>query len=266
MLNLFRSRKQSSGLMSAPSYTSGIYRNDYSCSLLSERPVTAQSGETCWCDEDKKLYRWVDGVWQIESAGVGPQGPQGEIGPQGIQGLTGPPGNTGSQGQQGIQGIQGIQGPAGLDGAPGSGQLVKITGDVPTTSSSLSDVTGLSFNLLANRYYSFLFWLRFQSSTLTTGIQYALNAPANTFIDYRVDIPITAAAAGAPTSRTARAVNIGSPSASVDAITSDLVATISGVVRPTANGVLIVRQASEINTSSVTTKAGSCGILYDYGS
>ncbi len=49
------------------------------------------------------------------------------------------------------------------------------------------------------------------------------------------------------------------------AANADLLATIKGIVRPTANGTLIVRQATEIAASAVTVMAGSCGTLLDYG-
>ncbi|MGH8235405.1 MAG: hypothetical protein ACREXP_00095 [Steroidobacteraceae bacterium] len=219
---------------------------------------------------------------------TGPQGPPGAdgaagaTGSQGIQGIQGATGATGpagadgaagAAGSQGIQGIQGVKGdtgdtgPAGADGANGTGVVgVKLTADLAAvTATALADATGLSFSLTANRYYAFRFYIRFQSAATTTGAQFAINAPANTFLNYRVRTSLTAAAAGAATERTARAVNVGTASASADAINSDLLATIEGVIKPTSNGTLIVRQATEVASSGITVKAGSCGILEDLG-
>lgn len=162
----------------------------------------------------------------------------------------------------------GVDGAQGIQGNPGAGFAanVKLTADLtPVTATALDDAAGLSFALTANRYYSFEFLIRFQTAATTTGAQFAINAPANTYLVYQVATALTAAAAGAPTFRTARAVNVGTASASVDAINADLLATIKGIVRPTANGTLIVRQATEIAASAMTIKSGSCGWLMDFG-
>lgn len=162
----------------------------------------------------------------------------------------------------------GVDGAQGIQGNPGAGFAanVKLTADLtPVTATALDDAAGLSFALTANRYYSFEFLIRFQTAATTTGAQFAINAPANTYLVYQVATALTAAAAGAPTTRTARAVNVGTASASADAANADLLATIKGVVRPTANGTLIVRQATEVASSAVTVKSGSCGWLMDFG-
>ena len=202
---------------------------------------------------------------------TGPAGPAGSVGPQGPAGLDGSDGANGAQGPQGIQGIQGITGNDGAPGANGSnglgfGAIVKLSADLSAfTATALADATGLSFALTSGRFYSFQFWIRFSTAATTTGAQFAINAPANSYIVYRVDTSLTAAAAGAPTVRTARAVNVGTASASVDAIGGDLLCLISGVVKPSAGGTLIVRAGTEVAGSGVTVKSGSCGMLMDYG-
>lgn len=208
---------------------------------------------------------------------TGPQGPQGPAGSDGADGATGPQGpqgDPGSAGSQGIQGIQGIQGPAGADGAAGAtgaaglgfGAVVKLSADLAAvTTTALADATGLSFALTSGRFYSFQFWIRFSTAATTTGAQFAVNAPANSYIVYRTETSLTAAAAGAPTFRTARAVDIGTASASADAINGNLLAIVQGMIKPSANGTLIVRVGTEVAASGVTVRAGSCGILMDYG-
>lgn len=199
---------------------------------------------------------------------TGPAGPTGATGPQGPAGLDGSDGADGAQGPQGIQGIQGIQGNQGATGSPGLGfgAIVKLAADLsPFTTTALTDVTGLSFALTANRSYSFQFWIRFSSAATTTGAQFAVNAPANSYIVYRTETSLTAAAAGAPTFRTARAVNVGTASASADAINGNLLCVIQGIVRPSADGTLIVRCGTEVAASGITVRSGSCGVLYDFG-
>ena len=225
---------------------------------------------------DTGAHRAFNGAaWATSGGGAtGPQGPPGNDGAAGPQGPAGLDGSNGADGAQGPQGIQGIQGVAGNDGAPGAtgaaglgfGAIVKLSSDLPAfTATALADTTGLSFALTSGRFYSFQFWIRFSTAATTTGAQFAINAPANSYIVYRTDTSLTAAAAGAPTVRTARAVNIGTASASVDAIGGDLLCLISGVVKPSAGGTLIVRTGTEVAGSGVTVKAGSCGVLYDFG-
>jgi hypothetical protein len=185
--------------------------------------------------------------------------------------LDGSDGSDGAQGPQGIQGIQGEPGAAGSNGSNGAaglgfGAVVKLSADLSAfTATALADATGLSFALTSGRFYSFQFWIRFSTAATTTGAQFAINAPANSYLVYRTETSLTAAAAGAPTFRTARAVNIGTASASADSINGNLLCVIQGMIQPSANGTLIVRAGTEIANSGVTVRAGSCGILMDYG-
>lgn len=176
------------------------------------------------------------------------------VGPAGADStVPGPKGDKGDPGNSGTNGL-------------GFGGTVRLAADLPAvTATALADAAGLSFALTAGRFYSFEFWIRFRSAATTTGAQFAINAPANTYLVYRVETSLTAAAAGAPTFRTARAVNVGTASASVDAANADMLCRITGMCNPSANGTLIVRQATEVAGSGITVKAGSCGVLMDYG-
>lgn len=208
---------------------------------------------------------------QGETGATGPQGPAGADGSDGAAGVAGAQGPQGNTGDQGIQGVQGIQGPAGNNGSNGAaglgfGAIVKLSADLAAvTTTALADATGLSFALASGRFYSFTFWIRFSTAATTTGAQFAVNAPANSYLVYRTETSLTAAAAGAPTFRTARAVNIGTASASVDAANGNLLAIVQGMIQPSANGTLIVRVGTEVAASGVTVRAGSCGVLYDFG-
>jgi hypothetical protein len=254
-------------------------------------------GTTLYRTDTQAAWRWNGTAWESAAGGgtpgpmgpagptgpagsngidgaTGPQGPQGDAGAAGSAGATGPQGlqgDPGSPGSQGIQGIQGVQGPAGNNGSPGApglgfGAIVKLSADLAAfTATALADATGLSFAVLANRSYSFQFWIRFSSAATTTGAQFAVNAPANSYIVYRTETSLTAAAAGAPTFRTAIAVNTGTASASVNAANANMLAIIQGMVRPSADGTLIVRCGTEVAASGITVRSGSCGVLYDFG-
>jgi hypothetical protein len=51
----------------------------------------------------------------------------------------------------------------------------------------------------------------------------------------------------------------------VDVISSNLLAVLEGIVRPTAGGTLVLRYSTEVAASGVTIKAGSCGELVTLG-
>lgn len=223
--------------------------------LADEPTEGVPSGAILW-RSDTGAHRAFDGeAWA--SSGGGATGPPGQDGADGAPGrdgadstVPGPKGDTGNQGSSGL----------------GFGAVVKLSADLSAfTATALADATGLSFALTSGRCYSFQFWIRFSTAATTTGAQFAINAPANSYLVYRTETSLTAAAAGAPTFRTARAVNIGTASASADSINGNLLCVIQGMIQPSANGTLIVRAGTEVAASGVTVRAGSCGILMDYG-
>ena len=223
--------------------------------LADEPTEGVPSGATLWRTDVGASRAWNGEAWA--SSGGGAAGPPGQDGADGAPGLDGAdstvPGPKGDTGNQGAPGL-------------GFGAVVKLSADLSAfTATALADVTGLSFALTSGRFYSFQFWIRFSTAATTTGAQFAINAPANAYLVYRTETSLTAAAAGAPTFRTARAVNIGTASASADAINGNLLCVIQGMIQPSANGTLIVRAGTEVAASGVTVRAGSCGILMDYG-
>lgn len=130
--------------------------------------------------------------------------------------------------------------------------------DISSSATSLGDATGLSFSVSSGVRYRFAFWVVFRSAATTTGIKLSVNAPATTLLAYNVAIPISAIA---DVLGYRRAVNVETIGTGVDAITADLLATVEGVLVPSANGTLILRYASEVAASAVTIRAGSHGEL-----
>lgn len=137
-------------------------------------------------------------------------------------------------------------------------QRVLLGTDRTQSTVSPADVTGLSFSVVSGVTYTFYFWVVFQTAAQATGIQLALNGPATSLLVYNVGIPI------ASTSQVIgrrRGYDVLSTGSAVDAANSNLLATIEGVITPSADGTLIVRYASEIAASAVTVKAASGGVL-----
>lgn len=204
---------------------------------------------------------------------TGPQGPQGDPGVQGPPGNDGAPGQQGPQGDPGQQGIQGIPGPQGNPGADGVGlpvgttlAVAKKTGDQAISTATATNVTGLSFPVVAGRYYSFRFLLLVQSSTATVGVAATVTVPAVTRFGGTVKTIVAADAAG--TSLWAGAITASGdavlPSA-VPAVNTDYLLELEGVIVPSANGTLQLQARTETGTTNVIVRQGSIGYLWDHG-
>lgn len=137
--------------------------------------------------------------------------------------------------------------------------LVALTADVTNNNASantMQDVTGLSFGVTAGQSYWFRASIAYTAAATTTGSRWAISGPASpTFLAYKSEYSLTT---------TTNTVNEGvsaydSPAASnaTSAATGANTAIVEGVIRPSANGNVIVRCASEVANSAITAKAGS---------
>jgi hypothetical protein len=150
-----------------------------------------------------------------------------------------------------------------LDGSflPGVGRRVLLGADVgPSTSTTAADVTGLSFAVTAGVTYQFEFYVVWRCAATTgSGIGLSINGPASpTTLAYMVDTPSSATAR---TLGNRRAYDTFGAVTAIDAANSDSLATIRGVLRPSASGTLIVRYRAGTSGSGATVKANSFGLL-----
>lgn len=119
---------------------------------------------------------------------------------------------------------------------------------------SIADVTGLSFAVVSGTRYWFEFFIRYTSAATTTGSRWAINGPAFSELTYDSDYTLTA---------TTRTLNSGNtaydlPAASsASSLTAGNMAWIAGWVKPSADGTVIARFASEVASSAIVAKAGS---------
>ena len=195
-------------------------------------------------------------------------GGAGTPGENGADGLPGADGAAGAKGDQGVQGIQGIQGIQGTQGAAGTGILTcKQTAQVTNSSSSTpTDITGLSFSLTSGRRYHFKFMVTYQTAATTTGVGFCFSTPAMTASNYKVEI--MQAAAGTDQMYTNSVVNNLTTvlvSASAIALGTDYIASIEGFCQPSADGTLQLRCRSEVNASQITIQNTGIGFLVDAG-
>lgn len=119
---------------------------------------------------------------------------------------------------------------------------------------TIQDVTGLSFAVTAGETYWFEFVIPYTSAATTTGSRWAINGPAApTLLNMRSEYTLTATTA---TLNSITAYDI--PAASnATSLTAGNVATLWGVIKPSSNGTVIARFASEVSSSAITAKAGA---------
>lgn len=137
--------------------------------------------------------------------------------------------------------------------------LIALTSDVTNanaTANTIADITGLSFAVTAGQSYWWRASIAYTAAATTTGSRFSVNGPASpTFLAYKSEYSLTT---------TTNTVNEGlstydSPAAASasSAATGANTAIIEGVIRPSANGTVIMRFASEVSSSAIVAKAGS---------
>jgi len=138
--------------------------------------------------------------------------------------------------------------------------------DQTFSSTTLADVSALSFSLTAGRYYYFRFVVLFRSDTAAVGIRLSVTIPTVNAFGGRVCVPAGPADAtnyelqGAITASDDAVIGT-----EVQAINTDYIAIVEGTIAPSANGTLQLRAANETGTTTVTVRQGSVGLLYDLG-
>lgn len=119
---------------------------------------------------------------------------------------------------------------------------------------TIADVTALSFSVNSGEKYWFEFVIPYTSAATTTGSRWSINGPAApTLLAYRSEYTLTATTT---TVNSATAYDI--PAASnATSLTAGNVATVWGIIQPSASGTVIARFASEVASSAVVAKAGA---------
>lgn len=120
------------------------------------------------------------------------------------------------------------------------------------TANTLQNVTGLAFDVVAGNTYYFEVICAYLSAATTTGSRWVIDCPAVTFLNGSSEYTLTA---------TTKTVNSFSakqiPAASnASSLAAGNVATIWGIIKPSANGTVQVQFASEVLNSAITYKSG----------
>ncbi|MEN3046407.1 MAG: hypothetical protein ABDH49_05445, partial [Candidatus Hydrothermales bacterium] len=143
-------------------------------------------------------------------------------------------------------------------------KVAKKTSDQSTTSTALTDVTELSFNVEAGKFYFYEFYLVVSSAAAGNGIGLAVSYPTATVSAYQARIPRAADGTdseyvGYGTFSDDIVLSAGVPAANVDYI-----AFVQGIIIPSTSGTLQLRFASETAGTAVTIKRGSFGRMISY--
>lgn len=137
--------------------------------------------------------------------------------------------------------------------------LVVLASDVTNSNAvanTAQDVTGLGFSVTAGETYFFRATIQYTAAATTTGSRWSINGPASpTSLRYASTYALTT---------TSQTTNFGltaydQPAASnaSSAATGANTAWIEGLIRPSADGVVVVRFASEVLSSAIVALAGS---------
>jgi len=123
-----------------------------------------------------------------------------------------------------------------------------------SVANTIADITGLQFPVVANQRYGFNFAIRWSSAATTTGARFSINGPTQNELAYISRYALTA------TTETVNNCNGYDQPAGANAspaFTESNTANIQGIIRPTADGNVIARFASEVANSAITARAGS---------
>lgn len=120
---------------------------------------------------------------------------------------------------------------------------------VPNT---LQDITGLSFPVTAGQKYRFEAFIPYNAQATSTGSRWVINGPAGVY-NYTSEYTLTVTT---KTVNNLGAINL--PAAcNATSLTTGNIATIWGIIAPSATGVIQFRFASEVLNSAITALAGA---------
>lgn len=148
---------------------------------------------------------------------------------------------------------------SGTQNVVSAGRSIALLGSDVTNNNavanSIADVTGLSFPVVSSQRYWFRFCIHYTAAAATTGARFTINGPAFSELRYGSEYSLTT------TSRTMNAglaaYDLPAASNASSAATGANIAIVEGFVRPSADGNVIARFASEISSSAIVAKAGS---------
>lgn len=141
----------------------------------------------------------------------------------------------------------------------GCEETLITTADVSESAATFANITGLTFEMVANKTYIIEAWLIFQSAGTACGIAIGCNGPASpTAVAVLATMPIALDLYASDATRASRAYDSMIPSVSVDTANANLLCKLDALVRNgTTAGTFVLRFKCEVSGTAVTIKAGS---------
>lgn len=134
--------------------------------------------------------------------------------------------------------------------------------DQSDATGTLADITDLLFSVTSGTTYAFRFYVIYQSTLTNTGLKVALTFPAVTTFAAEAHIPTSTSGTAAETQGAITQSGDSVQATATPAATTNYVATVEGIITPSASGTLQCQFAAESGaTGTITVKAGSSGIL-----
>ncbi len=133
--------------------------------------------------------------------------------------------------------------------------IVVLNSDVANSTNTIQDATGLSFPVIAGETYRFKALILYTSATTATGSRWSIRGPASP-----TRFALNSRYANTATAEVVNFVVAYDLPAATSANSSNVagnIATLDGIIIPSADGVVTVRFASELNGNAITAKAGS---------
>jgi hypothetical protein len=121
-----------------------------------------------------------------------------------------------------------------------------------------TNITGLSFSVTSGNTYRWHAMIAYSADATTTGSEWSATTPSNSLLTI-ASHQYTAGGAGVAATEVDQLVNASDAGqcSSASAFTNGNLATIDGVVTPSANGTVQMRFAAEVSGGTITAKAGS---------
>lgn len=132
-------------------------------------------------------------------------------------------------------------------------QVKALAAAVPTLSTSLVDVTGLSFPVQAGKSYRFRFFIPYVTASDATGCAWTISGPATSLLRYRAEYNVTAT-----TSTQSWRTAYNSPTAANGgSVAAGSLAVIEGTLTAAADGEVVARFRTSSGSLGVTAQAKS---------
>lgn len=133
--------------------------------------------------------------------------------------------------------------------------ITVLSSDIATTSTTIANVTGLSFSVTSGLTYKFRFFITYTSAATTTGSRWSINGPSATFLYYFSSYSLTTTSI--TNNQGLSGYDVPAAANATSAATGSNIAIIEGIIKPSANGTVIARFASEVSGNAITAKTGS---------